>query len=64
MIMMDEASKRMMDEWMLFLPQGAVRRRPKKVPLSFSALARGALPPRRAAGGNGAREEMMMKGLG
>ena len=26
-----------------FLPQGAVRRRPKKVPLSFSALARGAL---------------------
>ena len=43
MIMMDEASKRMMNEWMLFLPQGAVRRRPKKVPLSFSALARGAL---------------------
>ena len=26
-----------------FLPQGGVRRRPKKVPLSFSALARGAL---------------------
>ena len=43
MIMMDEASKRMMNEWMLFLPQGGVRRRPKKVPLSFSALARGAL---------------------
>ena len=40
---MDEASKRMMNEWMLFLPQGGVRRRPKKVPLSFSALARGAL---------------------
>ena len=68
MIMMDKASKRMMNEWMLFLPQGAVRRRPKKVPLSFSALARGALQaigtrrrqaPRRAAGGNGAREEMM-----
>merc|ERR1712185_861204 len=33
----------MMNEWMLFLPQGGVRRRPKKVPLSFSALARGAL---------------------
>ena len=43
MIMMDEASKRIMNEWMLFLPQGGVRRRPKKVPLSFSALARGAL---------------------
>ena len=43
MIMMDEASKRMMNEWMLFLPQGGVRRRPKKVSLSFSALARGAL---------------------
>jgi hypothetical protein len=58
-----------------FLPQGAVRRRPKKVPLSFSALARGALqapgcaedrhslpagpPEGREAMVRGAREEMM-----
>ena len=67
MIMMDEASKRMMNEWMLFLPQGGVRRRPERCTYLLPRLRearrrRRGLPrigssrrqaPRRAAGGNG-----------
>ena len=82
MIMMDEASKRIMNEWMLFLPlyirkevcAAGQRRCPYLFPrLREARCKRRGVPrigtrrrqaPRRAAGGNGAREELMMKGLG
>ena len=67
MIMMDEASKRMMNEWMLFLPQEVCAAGQRRCPYLFPRLRearckRRGVPrigtrrrqaPRRAAGGNG-----------